>query len=146
MRARIQTEGDEVPREYKLKLKDRYGISDYRYQELRAFCLQHEEKKAELKQLYSLSSISTEISVMGGVPGKPTERKALKADELKRDIDMVENCLAEACGDDVGLIEYLRKNVTLGHGFDSLGYVPCGINQFYKARRKFFCLLNNAKK
>ncbi len=135
-----------MPRDYKLKLKDNYGISKYRYQELRAFCLQHEEKKAELKQLYSLSSISTEISVMGGMPGKPTERKALKADELKRDIDMVEKCLVEACGEDVGLIECLRKSVTYGFGFSRLGYVPCGKNQFFAYRRKFFFLLDKNKK
>ena len=135
-----------MPRDYKLKLKDNYGISNYRYQELRAFCFQHEEKKAELRQLYSLSSISTEISVMGGMRRKPTERKALKAGELKRDIDMVESCLVEACGEDVGVIECLRKNVTYGFGFSRLGYVPCGKNQFFAYRRKFFYLLDKNKK
>ena len=134
-----------MPREYDLKLAGEYEISRHRYRELKEFCLQYEEKKAELKQLYSSSSVPPEVSVMGGTPGKPTERKAMRAINLKNDIEVIEKALNNACGDDVGMVELLKKNVTLGYGFDNLGSVPCACRTFYKYRRKFFFILNQEK-
>lgn len=113
--------------------------------ELREFCLQYEEKKSKLRHLYTLSSAPPEVPVMGGASGKPTESKAILAVQLKSDIKLIDDCLAQAVGDDVGLLAPLKKNVTLGVGYDSLGYVPCGINQFYRYRRRFFFLLNEKK-
>ena len=132
-------------REYDLKLSKEYSISRHRYRELKEFCLQYEEKKSELQQIYTSSSVSPEVAVMGGVPGKPTEQKAMRAVKLKEETDLIESCIAEACGKDVGIREHLKKNVTLGVGFDSLGYVPCGVRQFYLYRRKFFFILNEEK-
>ncbi|MBQ8504563.1 MAG: hypothetical protein IJ491_09860 [Clostridia bacterium] len=134
-----------MSRSYKLRLSDKYNISPNRYAELKAFCLQYEEKRAELEQLYSLSSVPPEVAVMGGEPGKPTERKAMRASKLKREIELIDRSLEAVCGADIGIIEVLKKNVTLGYGYDKLGYVPCGINQFYKHRRKFFFLLDKEK-
>ncbi len=134
-----------MSREYKLRLSEKYNISPNRYAELKAFCLQYEEKKAELEQLYSLSSVPPEIAVMGGEPGKPTERKAMRASKLKNDIELIDRSLEATCGEAVGLIEILKKNITLGYGFDKLGYVPCSCRTFYRYRRKFFFLLNEEK-
>lgn len=134
-----------MPREYDLRMSDKYGISRNRYRELKAFCLQYDEKKKELQQLYALSSVPPEVSVMGGEPGKPTEKKALKAIQLKSDVEMIDNCLQAACDGAPGLTGYLKRNVTLGIGFDSLGTVPCNIKTFYKCRRKFFFLLDKEK-
>lgn len=134
-----------MSRDYDLKLSDEYEISRHRYRELKEFCLQYEEKKEKLRQLYSLSSTPPEVSVMGGIPGKPTERKALRASQLKNDIEVIDFALSTACGDDVGLVEYLKKNVTLGYGFDRLGTIPCTLRTFYKYRRKFFFILNQEK-
>ena len=132
-------------REYDLRLSKEYSISRHRYRELKEFCLQYEEKKAELQQIYTSSSVSPEVAVMGGVPGKPTEQKAMRAVKLKEEIELIEGCIAEACGEDVGLTEQLKRNVTLGVGYDSLGYVPCGVRQFYIYRRKFFYILDKEK-
>lgn len=135
-----------MARKYKLRLREEYNISENRYAELSAFCQQYDEKKAELKELYMLSSVSTEATVMGGVPGKPTEKKATRAARLKNDIDVIDRCLSEACAGAAGLIEPLKRNVTRKIGYDSLGYVPCSSRTFYKCRRKFFFLLDEAKK
>lgn len=134
-----------MPREYDLRLQGKYDIGRNRYRELKAFCLQYDEKKRKLKQLYSLSAVPPEVSVMGGEPGKPTEKKALKAIQLKADVELIEKCLQAAIGDDVGLLEPLKKNITLGIGFDSLGYVPCSVRPFYRCRKKFFYLLDKEK-
>ena len=132
-------------REYDLRLNKEFSISRHRYRELKEFCLQYEEKKAELQQIYTSSSVTPEVAVMGGVPGKPTEQKAMRAAKLKEEIELIETSIAEACGVDVGLKEPLKRNVTSGIGFDGLGYVPCGVRQFYNCRRKFFFLLDKEK-
>lgn len=134
-----------MAREYDLKLSEEYSISRHRYRELKEFCLQYEEKKASLQQLYTQSSVPPEVAVMGGQSGKPTEMKAMRALKLKNEIELIDSCIKKACGDDVGLFEPLKKNVTLGIGFESLGYVPCNIKTFYKKRKKFFYLLNKEK-
>ena len=132
-------------REYDLKLSKEYSISRHRYRELKEFCLQYEEKKSELNQIYTSSSVSPEIAVMGGIPGKPTEQKAMRASQLKGEIELIDSCIEEACEGAVGLTEPLKRNITLGIGFESLGYVPCGVRVFYKCRRKFFFILNKEK-
>ena len=132
-------------REYDLKLGREFSISRHRYRELKEFCLQYEEKKSELQQIYTSSSVTPEVVAMGGVPGKPTEQKAMRALQLRSETDLIDRCIAEACGDDVGLTEQMKKNITLGVGFDSLGYVPCGVRQFYQCRRKFFFILDKVK-
>ena len=132
-------------REYALKLSKEYSISRHRYRELKEFCLQYEEKKSELNQIYTSSSISPEVAVMGGIPGKPTEQKAMRALQLTKEIELIDNCIKEACGTAVALAEPLKRNVTLGIGFDKLGYIPCAPRVFYKCRRKFFFILNEEK-
>lgn len=135
-----------MPRDYDLSLSKEFNISRHRYRELKEFCLQYEEKKEELRQLYSISSVSPDVVVMGGEPGKPTERKAMRTLKLKNDIDLIDKALSDTCGADVGIIPLLKKNVTEGVGFDRLGYVPCSIRNFYQFRRKFFFLLDKEKK
>ena len=137
--------GDNL-RENDLQLIREYGISRHRYRELKEFCLQYYEKTSELKEIYALSSVSPDSAFNSGVPGKPTENKAMRANQLSRDIETIDKALALACGNDVGLIEQLKRNVTLGIGYDSLGYVPCAARVFYKCRRKFFFLLDKEKK
>ncbi len=138
--------GDNVPRDYDLSLSKEFNISRHRYRELKEFCLQYGEKKEKLRQLYSLSSAQPDVAVMGGEPGKPTERKAISALQLKNDMEIIDEALKDACGADVGLLPLLKKNVTEGVGFDRLGYVPCSIRNFYQIRRKFFFLLDKEKK
>ena len=134
-----------MARDYDLRLSEEYGISRHRYRELKEFCLQYDEKKLELKQLYTSSSLPPEVSVMGGEPGKPTERKAMRAMQLKNDIELIDSALNEACGADVGILTSLKKNVTEGVGFEALGCVPCSSRTFYRYRRKFFFLLDKEK-
>ncbi len=134
-----------LPRKCELNLSE-YGISKYRVRELEAFCMQYEEKKKEIKELYTNSKVSPDVAVQGGDVGKPTEQKAIRALQLQNDIAMVETCLKLACDGSEILIEKLKLNVTRGWGIGRLGYVPCGQRQFYNLRRKFFILLNETKK
>lgn len=135
-----------MARNYDLKLSKEYNISRHRYRELKEFCLQYEEKKAELQQIYTSSTVAPEVAVKGGMPGTPTEKKAMRASSLKSEIKLIDDSLYEACGDDVGIVEFLKKNVTSGIGFDALGCVPCSTKSFYQYRRLFFFLLDKRKK
>jgi hypothetical protein len=132
-------------RSYDLKFSKEYNISRHRYRELKEFCLQYEEKKAELQQIYTSSTVAPEITVKGGMPGNPTENKAMRALKLKSDIELIDNTLNLACEKAVGVIPFLKKNITEGVGFSYLGYVPCSPKLFYKYRRKFFFLLDKEK-
>lgn len=135
-----------MPREYDLRLLSKYDISRHRYRELKEFCLQYDEKKSKLNQIYTLSSAPPDIPVMGGLPGNPTENKAIRAQQLKADIELIEECLKETCGEEIGLIEFLKKNVTKENsGYFNLGCVPCSKSKFYLTRRKFFFLLDKRK-
>ena len=133
-----------LPRKCELNLSG-YGISKYRTRELEAFCMQYEEKKREIKELYTNSKVSPDVAVQGGDVGKPTEQKAIRAMQLKTDISMIETCLELACDGSEVLVEKLRLNVTRHWGIERLGYIPCGKNQFYRIRAKFFVLLNKMK-
>ncbi len=124
----------------------KYNISPGRRKELEGFCQQYYLKKDELKEIYALSSISPDSSVKSGVPGKPTENKAMRANQLKRDIEIIDKAFDLACGCDVGIIEPLKRNIILEIGYESLGNVPCGVNKFSEYRRKFYIFLDKEKK
>lgn len=135
-----------MPREYDLRLLNKYDISRHRYRELKEFCQQYDEKKSKLNQIYTLSSAPPEIPSTVSMPGRPTENKAIIACRLKADIEYIEEALRQACADEPGLIESLRKNVTKENcGYNNLGYIPCSKNKFYLIRRKFFFLLDKIK-
>lgn len=130
---------------HKLNLS-KYNISTARQKELEGFCQQYYSKKAELKEIYALSSVSAESAVKSGIPGKPTEQKAMRADQLKRDIEIIDKAFNLACGFDVGIIEPLKRNIIFEIGYESLGNVPCGVNKFSEYRRKFYVFLDKEKK
>ncbi|MBE6745855.1 MAG: hypothetical protein E7558_00175 [Ruminococcaceae bacterium] len=130
-----------MPRTYDLSLK-KNNISRHRYRELKEFCLQYNEKKSELENIYS-STPSFEGGSSG--IGKPTEQKAIRAMQLRRDVDLIDQCLAEVTPGEEIIRKKLKENITTGLGYDCLGYVPCGINQFYTYRKRFFALLDKKK-
>lgn len=129
---------------YKLRMS-KYKISPGRQKELEGFCQQYEDKKTELEQIYSSSSVPPEVAVMGGIPGKPTEQKAMRANQLKRDIELIDKTLELACGADVGIIEHLKENVIKEPKYRKKSYIPCSKNKFYEYRRKFYFLLDKEK-
>lgn len=130
-----------MPRTYDLSLK-KNNISRHRYRELKEFCLQYNEKKSELENIYS-STPSFEGGSSG--IGKPTEQKAIRAMQLRRDVDLIDQCLAEATPGEEIIRKKLKTNITIGLGYESLGYVPCGVRQFYEYRKMFFNLLDRKK-
>lgn len=125
---------------------DDYGISRNRYKELKAFCLQYDEKKSKIR--YGLSSVQAD-----GVPGSnykesPVEKQAVQNSTYLQDVRMIEEAAVKA---NSGIWKYLLKSVTKGLSYeyveydDELGRIPMGSTEFYAYRRLFYCYLDELK-
>ena len=120
---------------------DKYKISKNRYRELKYFCLQYEEKKKALSDLRGLKGVSYTGGSKSSKKTSVTESQALKAIEIQKDIELIEQTAIEA---DSSIYQQIIKNVTQGIQPEYMP-MPCCKDYFYKKRRKFFCLLNLKK-
>lgn len=119
-----------------MKLSD-YNISRAKYNELKYFCMQYEEKKRELHKGYGLNAIVNDGLPKGNLPGNPVESQAIRNAALQADVDLIEHTAMEA---GAAVYQWLIKNVTEGVPYEWLN-VPSGRRQFYETRRYFFFLL-----
>ena len=123
-----------------------YGISKHRYEELRAFCLQYEEKKNKIKR--GLSGISYNAAPGRSGTGNPTERAAMRNSVYQRDCEMIEQAAIAA---DPEIYPYIIKSVTedLPYKFieydNVLGRISMGGTEFYARRRLFYHYLDELK-
>lgn len=119
-----------------MKLSD-YNISRAKYNELKYFCMQYEEKKREIHSSYGLRAIVNDGMPKGNTAGNPVEQTAIRNAMLREDIELIEQTVMEA---DSEIYQWLLKNVTEGIGYDYLD-VPMSRNRFYDSRKYFFYLL-----
>lgn len=124
-----------------MKLSD-YHITIDKYNELKYFCKQYDEKKRELHKNYGLESAANDGLPKGNTPGNPTEKTAIKNMMLQRDIELIEQTVMEA---DATIYKWLLKNVTQGISYEYLNGVPKNRTDFYCSRRYFFYLLSQKK-
>ncbi|MEL7568932.1 MAG: hypothetical protein AAGU14_00045 [Eubacteriaceae bacterium] len=123
----------------------KYDISPKRYRELYYFCLQYEEMKEKLNSIYSLQSTRLDNNIQSSSTLDLTQKKALAAEKLSREVELIEQTAIAA---DNEIYQYLLMNVTNQVPYTFLRYdlgMPCGEKYFYKARRKFFYLLDMYK-
>lgn len=123
-----------------MKLSD-YNISRAKYNELKYFCMQYEEKQQELHKSYGIGAVVSDGMPKGNLPGNPTEREAIKRVMLQRDVELIEQTAIEA---DPEIYKWLMKNVTEGIPYEWLN-VPMGRRKFYESRRYFFYLLSQKR-
>lgn len=119
-----------------IKLSD-YNISRKKYNELKYFCMQYEDKKRELEKSYGLKAIVNDGMPHGTTPGDPTEQAAVRNAQLREEIELIERTVQEA---DEEIYPWLMKNITEGIPYEWLD-VPKARKQFYESRRYFFYLL-----
>lgn len=131
-----------MPNNRDLKLDD-YNISQYAYRELKYFCLQYPEKKKKIADLHNpLRGIAYDGMPHGTSPGEPTANAAVRAAQLSRDCEMIEQTAIEALPD---AYTELIKSVT----DDTYGFKPSKLVRwadFKNGRRYFFYLLARKKK
>ena len=130
-----------MPNKRDIKL-DKYGLSKYKYRELKNFCLQYREKIAERNSYCGISAVRlTGVPGAGGI-SDPTFNAAARIEKLDRDILLIEQTAIEV---DAILYPYIISNVADGIPYEYMNNPPCGRRQFYEARRKFFYLLSLKK-
>lgn len=122
-----------------------YGISKNRYKELKAFCLQYDEKKEKI-------SYGLRASQGGGggkfSTGSPTERQALNNAVYAKDIQIIE---AAAVKVNKAIWQYILKSVTQDLAYEyimydeKLGKIPVGKTDFYAYRKLFYFFLDKMK-
>lgn len=100
-----------------------HNITRMKYNELKYFCMQYDEKRRELHKENGLNTVKS---------------KAM----LQKDIELIEQTASEA---DAEICEWILKNVTEGIGYEYLGGVPKARKQFYESRRYFFYLLSKKR-
>lgn len=126
---------------------DDYGISKYRYQELKAFCLQYDEKKEKIQ--YGMNSTRQD-----GMPGgsrstkSHVEQQAIDNINYEHDIRMIEEAAVRA---NPGIWKYILRSVTQGLTYEyieydpELGKIPMCRADFYGTRKLFYKILDELK-
>lgn len=123
-----------------------YGISKNRYAELKAFCLQYEEKKSKIK--YGISAAQYDGQPKAHNAGSQTERQAMDNVIYTKDCAMIEEAAIRANPE---IWKYIVKSVTLGLSYEFVEYdneqgkIPMCRRDFYGTRKKFYAILNEMK-
>lgn len=145
-------------RTYKLKMGD-MGISRWAYEELRAFCRQYPEKKAQASALLGVqggSKVQTarddrgrEVGVVmpsSGRKSSPTESAAEKRAVLLADVEMIDKIASEVGGGIWHRALILNCCYGLSHECISQAILPtANRNAYFAARREFFFRLYGAR-
>jgi hypothetical protein len=132
----------------KISEKNKYYIDKHRYYELKHFCLQYNEwKKAYAACNEAIIFVSgVERIPSSNIPSDLTAKYALKKAHYGERIKMIEQTAKEA---DEFLEPYILKAVTEGLSYTYLKSrlnIPCGRDMYYDRYRRFFWLLNKARK
>lgn len=128
-------------REYRIRLENT-GVSTARYEQLKWFARQYDELRRSEKAYRR-----GEVDKKGGGNGEwhgvsdPTASGGLRlaSSPFAWKIAAIEQAAAAA---DPALCRYVLANVTRGQRYEDMP-VPCGRNQFYRARQRFFVELDN---
>ena len=128
---------------------DDYGISKNRYKELKAFCLQYDEKKSRIQYGMKKSPAAGEGALSGGgAAGSPVERQAIENEAHARDCRMMEEAAIRA---NPGIWKQLLKSVTQDLPYEYVEYdeesgrIMVGKTDFYAYRRLFYYYLDRIK-
>ena len=126
--------------------KSKYWINKHRHYELKHFCLQYPFWQNAYNELDGLKGRSDDISSRSNIPGDPTCQCAEARNRYFEKMDLVRRMAYEA---DPFLASYIFKAVTEDLSFTYLKTrleIPCSRDTYYDRYRKFFWLLNQARK
>ena len=128
------------------KAYDLYRIDRNVYNELKWLCRQYYDMRRDIADCYGISAVNYESTgaAKGNHISDPVQERSDKAMRLRADVEMIDLALEQTAAEPVR--GYIKKSVTLGTSFEYLGRVPCGRQQFYEFRRKFFWHLAKLKK
>ena len=119
-----------------IKLSD-YNISREKYNELKYFCIQYDEKKQKLQDAYGLKATVNDGMPKSNLSGDSTAQEAVRNAMMQEDIQLIEETARKASPE---IYKWILRNVTEGTPYEWMN-VPVGRRQFYEYRRYFFYLL-----
>lgn len=131
-----------------ISVKNKYWIDKHRYYELKHFCLQY----LSFKKAYSEANDACLTAVIFDrlpaeyAPSDLTAKYAIRKAYYSDKINMIERAAMEA---DEYLYFYILKAVTEGLSYTYLKTkleIPCSRDMYYDRYRKFFWLLNEARR
>jgi len=124
--------------------KNKYWLSKHRYYELKHFCLQYPEWKRAYHDLDGLPARSANVTdfTRGGQTPNPTALYAEARIYYKDRMTIVEQAAREAAAD---LAEMMLRAVTEEVSYEHIS-PPCCKEVWYAAYRRFFWLLDKARK
>lgn len=127
-----------------LSTNNKYWLPKHRYYELKHFCLQYPDWKQSYRDLDGLPSRSASAGEhsSGGATPDPTAVFAEARIYYRDRIDMVKSTAEEVAGDLAGL---MLRAVTEGVSYEHIS-PPCCKEVWYAAYRRFFWLLDKARK
>lgn len=124
-----------------------YGISKNRYKELKAFCLQYNEKKNKIQ--YGMNSPSQDGMPRGSrSTNSPVEQQTIENTMYLRDIRMIEEAAVKT---NPVIWKYILKSVTEDLSYELIMYdkeqgkIPVGQTDFYAYRKLFYYYLDKIK-
>ena len=129
--------------------KNIYHLDKHRYYELKHFCLQYNEWKKAYMILGDTILQSTNFERVvddNNEPDNPTEKIVAKRLCYLERIELIEKTAYDT---DEYLAKYILQAVTEGYTytyFKSTLEIPCGKDMYYDRYRKFFWLLDKARK
>lgn len=129
-----------------LSEKNRYWIERHRYYELKHFCLQYPIWRKAREQLISLSHRPIDLALFSNEVNDSTERCAEARLYYTDRMRMIEQVAEET---DYVLANYILRAVTEGISYELLNArygIPCSKDYYYELYRRFFWLLNKARK
>jgi len=114
------------------------GISRWRYRELKAFCRQYDEKRAQAARL--LGAVQRSMDGMPRIAGSgdPVPEAAARREKLLGDCRLIEQTAKEA---DPGGSEAIIRNAARGIRYEEAGYYG-ERTTFFRARERFFVALD----
>lgn len=127
-----------------ISARSTYYISRHRYYELKHFCLQYPEWKQNYHDLDGRPTKSASVCehISGGKVSDPTAVYAEARLYFRERMEMVERSCEKADGDLAG---FLLQAVTEGVSYEYIS-PPCCKEVWYAAYRRFFWLLDKARK
>lgn len=127
-----------------------YGISVHRYNELKAFCLQYDEKKSKINR--EVSGVSCDGMPKGTGKHDGLENNAIRNAMYETDCRMIEDAALLTSKDVTpDFHKFIIKAVTNDLSYEYImwmedaGQIPVGKTDFYAYRRLFYHYLDRLK-
>lgn len=132
-----------------LSKKKPYYVERHRYYELKHFCLQWKTWQRYLNNFeirYPHLNADGVLGIRNPSDINPTAEEAERRERYKELCRMVQKATVDA---DDTIAKYILTAVTNGLSYDTLRVsynIPCGREHYYNSYRKFFWLLDKARR